>query len=382
MRVAAALFLGILATRIPFMTAHLWAWDSGLYARALEEGFYVTADPATQRPHPPGYIWYIGAAALVRGVTHDSNAALVVISMVSGAAGAALLYLIAGRHVRRRVALVAALAYGLSPVVWTYSEVAYPYTLLALLSLALGTMLIEGRRPLLESFALGMLAGFRQDLLVLLGPLWLWRAGALPAWTLALSGVALAAGIMTWLVPTAALSGGAGAYIATLGEQSRTVSGGSLPGGGVDAVAQNLVVLGEPLLVGLNVLWLVLVADALWGVLRAARGHGPRPSRVATGLVLWIAPAVLFYAVVHIGEWGYALFLIPPLVLTAAIRLDRLIPRVGDRAWTALAAALVVVPAILFLATDVRFSARQIRERDRDVDSLAWPCRRIDPGWD
>jgi hypothetical protein len=382
MRTAAALFLGVLATRIPFMTTHLWAWDSGLYARAIEEGFYVTADPATQRPHPPGYIWYVWTAALVRGVTHDSNTALVVISMVSAAAGAALLYLIAARHVRREVAVVAALAYGLSPVVWMYSEVAYPYTLLALLSLALGTMLIEGRRPVFESFALGLLAGFRQDVLVLLGPLWLWRVGALPVRTLALSSSALVAGSLIWLVPSAALSGGLSAYIATLGEQSRVVSGGSLPGGGPGAVAQNAVILGEPLVVGLNVLWLLLVADLVWVALRATRGHGPRPGRLAIGLALWIVPALVFYVVVHVGEWGYALFLFPPLVLTAAIRLDRLVARVGDRAWPALAAVVVIVPAILFLASDMRFSARQIRERDRDIDSLTCLCRTIDRRWE
>lgn len=382
MRIAAALFVGTLATRIPFMTTHLWAWDSGLYARALEEGFYVTADPATQRPHPPGYIWYVWVAALVRGVTHDSNTALVIVSVICAAAGTALLYVVASRRVRRGVAVTAALAYGLSPVVWTYSEVAYPYTLLALLSLALGTMLIEGRRPLLESFALGLLAGFRQDVLVLLGPLWLWRVGALPVRTLTLSGVVLVVGSLTWFVPSAALSGGLGAYVAALGEQSRVVSGGSLPGGGLDAVAQNAVILGEPLAVGLNVLWLLLAADLVWGALRAARGEGPRPGRLAIGLVVWIVPALVFYTIVHVGEWGYALFLVPPLVLTAAIRLDRLVARVGDRPWPALAAVVVVVPAILFLATDLRFSARQIRERDRDLDSLTWSCPTIDGRWE
>src|SRR5439155_10275511 len=75
--VAAAIFVVTVVTRVPFATAHLYAWDSTLYARALEHGFRVTADPATESPHPPGYIWYVAVAALVRLAVHDSNAALV-----------------------------------------------------------------------------------------------------------------------------------------------------------------------------------------------------------------------------------------------------------------------------------------------------------------
>ena len=76
--VALMIFVVTVLTRMPFATAHLYAWDSTLYARALEQGFHVTADPATESPHPPGYIWYVAVAALVRLAVRDSNAALVI----------------------------------------------------------------------------------------------------------------------------------------------------------------------------------------------------------------------------------------------------------------------------------------------------------------
>ncbi len=161
----------VVLSRLPFVTTHLWAWDSVLYARALEQGFHVAVDPRASRPHPPGYIWYVAAAQLARAVLGDSNSALVLVSILGAAACSALLWLVALRYVRPRVALIAALAFAASPVTWTYSEIAYPYTLLALLSLALGALFLARWRPLLLSVAFGALSGARQDILVLLAPL-------------------------------------------------------------------------------------------------------------------------------------------------------------------------------------------------------------------
>src|SRR2546423_1475697 len=52
------LVLGVLASRLPFVTNDLWAWDSVLYARALEQGFHVGFHLADQRPQAPGYLFY------------------------------------------------------------------------------------------------------------------------------------------------------------------------------------------------------------------------------------------------------------------------------------------------------------------------------------
>ena len=78
--VAAGLAALVIVARLPFATHTLWAWDSVLYARALEQGFHVGVDLADQRPHPPGYLFYVGGAAAARLFTGDSNAALVVTS--------------------------------------------------------------------------------------------------------------------------------------------------------------------------------------------------------------------------------------------------------------------------------------------------------------
>ena len=380
--IAALIFAGTIATRVPFATAHLYAWDSTLYARALEHGFHVTADPATESPHPPGYIWYVGLAALVRAVVHDSNAALVIVSIIASALAGAAFYLIARRLAREGIAITAALAFVLSPVVWMYSEVAYPYTVLALLSLVLGWWLVDGRRPLLQSATFGLMLGFRQDLLLILGVLWLWRIARLGARRAALAVGVLGAASLTWAIPTVVLSGGPAEYARALTEQSAMVVAGSVPTSGASALAVFLVLMGEPLIWGLFPLGLLLVADGAWLLVRIARGRVVGlPRGLALAFLLWTAPAMAFYVLVHIGEWGYVLSVIPPVLLAAATRADRAVARVPSATWPALAAAVVLVPALTFLFVEMRFSAERLRQREHELSALVLvhsPAERAD----
>jgi hypothetical protein len=369
--VATLIFAGTVLTRVPFATTHLYAWDSTLYARALEHGFHVTADPATESPHPPGYIWYVAVAALVRLGVRDSNAALVIVSIVASALAGAAFYLIARRIVRESVAITAALAFVLSPVVWLYSEVAYPYTVLTLLSLTLGWWLTSGTRPIAASAALGLLMGFRQDLLLILGALWLWRILGLGARRGLLAAGALAAAALVWAVPVVALSGGPFEYARALSEQSAMVTGGSVAAAGAGAFTFFLVLMGEPIVWGLFPLGLVLLADGLWLARRALRGEATWPPRgLALAFVLWVAPAVAFYVLVHIGEWGYVLSILPPLALASATRVDHAVSRVPTRAWAVAAAAAILIPAAAFLFADMRFSTERLRERERELSGL------------
>jgi hypothetical protein len=349
--VAGVVFAAVVLVRLPFATTQLWAWDSVLYARALELGFHVDADPSGSRPHPPGYIWYVGAAQLARAVLDDSNAALVLLSIVASAAGAALLWLLASRWVRPGTAIVIALAFAASPLVWTYSEVAYPYTLLALVSLVLGWSLIEGRRPLMASLALGVLSGARQDVLVLLAPLWIWSVWGLgPRGRAAAAGIA-AAGVLTWWIPSAMLSGGPLAYADALAHQTERVAGTySVPANGGVALLYNTAFTFEALAWGLGLLALPLAVSVARSALRARRGAVIRPDRLVTGLLLWILPALAFYALVHIGEWGYVLSVLPALFLAAGLALERAVPVRPTRRWATAGVAAVVLPAAFFLS--------------------------------
>ena len=356
--VASLLFAVVVLSRLPFATMHLWAWDSVLYARALEQGFHVSADPAASRPHPPGYIWYVAIASVARWAVGDSNAALVLVSILASAAGAALLYLVATRYVRPSLALLIALAYAASPLTWMYSEIAYPYTVLAFISVSLGAMFLSRRSPLLASLAFGIASGARQDVLLLLAPLWLWsvRPHGLRGWLRAASLVA--AGALTWIVPSVVLSGGLAEYAAALFQQGEVVTDTySVPARGLPALIYNLGFTVEAIGWGLGLLAIPLGIAIVQRARLMWRTRSDHLDPLSAALAVWIAPALAFYTVIHIGEWGYVLSVLPPLLLGSAVALDRAVPLIAVVRWPATAAAAVLLPAAIFLSGESAFRA-------------------------
>ena len=99
-------------------------------------------------------------------------------SIVASGLAAATAYLVARRFARSGAACAGALGLGLSPIAWTFGETAVPYELLALGSISIAGAFHASRgrpdRTIAASLLWGLAAGFRQDLLVILGPLWLW----------------------------------------------------------------------------------------------------------------------------------------------------------------------------------------------------------------
>jgi hypothetical protein len=372
--IAAALFALTLASRVPFMSGQLWAWDSVLYARALEDGFHVDYVTADQRPHPPGYLFYVAIAAFARQFTGDSNSALVLISMVSGALSAALLFLFARRFVSERSATLLALGFALSPLVWLYSEVAYPYTLLGLLSVALAACFADTRgrgvpAALIASAAFGGSAGFRQDLLWILGPLWVWTV-----WPLPWRGRAAAAGMvcvasLSWLAPSAMLSGGLSAYLDAVVRQSDFVRAThSVLAQGLPALARNLTTTLYAIAWGLGLFTLAVVALGLIAGYRTVRRRHLRVDQRERLLIAWTLPGLVLYIGLHIGEWGYVLSILPALYVVAGIAIDRA-AAAPAKARTFAFAAAVLVPALVFTTSSASFSTAAIARQDWELAS-------------
>ena len=367
--IAAGLFVATLATRIPFMSDQLWAWDSVLYARALEDGFHVDYVAANQRPHPPGYLLYVAAAAVVRQITADSNSALVIISMIASALAVAALFLFSRRFASDRAAAFVSVGFALSPLVWHYSEVAYPYTLLGLLSIVLAASFAaaHGRgttAALIASGAFGLIAGFRQDLLMIIAPLWIWLVWPIGWRGRAASAGMVSLGILTWLVPSMVLSGGALPYFSALFRQTDFVRATySVLAQGLPALGTNLGTTLYAVSWGIGLFAVPVLALAAAGAYRAVRrGRAAIGAREAF-LILWIAPALLFYIALHIGEWGYALSVLPGLYIFAAMAIDRVQPTAKAGRGVFFAASLVV-PAVLFTVSPAPFSAAAIDVHD------------------
>lgn len=364
--IAAALAALVFATRVPFAAKTLWAWDSVLYARALEEGFHVGVDLADQRPHPPGYLFYVGAAAMARLLVRDSNVALVIVSVLASALTAAAVYLLCRRYADRALAVVVAIGAATAPLAWTYGEVAMPYALLGLLSIGLAVLLRDARSrswpaALIASAVLGLAAGFRQDVLLLLGPLWLWMLASWSWRERAICVGALGVAALAWFVPSAALSGGPAAYLANLGGQAARVSELS-PAAGGDALLRNTLLTVYALWWGLLGFALLLVA----GIVARLRRRG-RLSDDTVFFALWLVPAALVYVTIHIGDPGYLMSMLPGLYVACAALLAP-VAASAPRAALALSAALVALNVGVFVASDAPLSANAIARHDRSLD--------------
>ena len=374
---AAAIFALVLATRIPFAAEPLWAHDSALYAAALERGFHVDDDLSQQRPHPPGYLFYVAVAALARLGGAGSNDSLVLVSAVASALAAAALFLFARRWMRDGVAVVTALAFAANPLVWQYSEIAFPYTTLALGSILVAAACLAARgRDLRAAMAagavLGIASGFRQDLLLLRGPLWIWTVSPLGPRRAAIASAGVACASLAWVVPSVALSGGPRDYLDALLTQTAYVRATySVEMRGLPALAANAAATSWALVWGLSTVGPFGVA----GIAAAMRRHVDERSRA---LLVWTLPPLGVYVALHIGDWGYVLSILPGAFIAAGRALDAAIRWLEVRASNArthpfgvptsalggATALFVAVPGLAFAFAPLPFSASAIAEHD------------------
>ena len=364
----------VIVTRLPFATHFLFEWDSVLYAQALEHGFQVSADLADQRPHPPGYLFYLAAAALLRVVTGDSNSALVALSIVASAGATVAVFLLARRFARAELAGFVALAFAVDPLVWAHGEIALPYIVLALGATALALLFWDAReggarRLLAASVAFGLAAGFRQDLLLLLGPLWLWAAARHGPRLFPLGAIGIGAACLSWLVPSALLSGGLGAYLGAIAAQSGSITSQSVASpAGADALSYNLRFTALALGWGLFAVGVLLAGLLIAPALHWAR-H-PRPIRIGERgafFLLWIGPGLVVYLAWIIGDWGYVLSILPALYVLCAMLLERALgPARGPAlaAWRALTTVIVVAAALAFVFLSGRWSQAMLFTHD------------------
>jgi hypothetical protein len=370
--IAGALFALTLATRVPFGSTQLWAWDSVLYARAIEQGFHVDYATATQRPHPPGYIFYVAATTLARQFTADNNSALVLVSMIATALAASALFVLARRLASERSAVLVALGFALNPLVWLYSEIAYPYAVLGLLSIVLAACFAQARgrgltAALIASAAFGAITGFRQDLLLIFAAAWVWTVSPLGWRGRAAAAGALSLGCVAWLIPTTMLSDGLLDYIDDVLHQTDFVrETHSVLAQGLPALGTNLSTTVYALGWGLGLFALPVVALMLIGGYRAIRSRNVRLGRSQSLLLAWIIPAIAIYIVLHIGEWGYVLSILPALYAVAAMAIDR-VPLVPQGARRAVFAASLIVPALVFTTSSAPFSAAAIAQHDWEL---------------
>lgn len=390
--VGLALFSVALASRLPFLTEQLYEHDSVLYARAVE-----SFDPTAQRPHPPGYLWYVllvRAGTLVLG---DPNTAMTGISAVAGAAAVVLLYALGARMYDERTGRIAALFLLTSVAFWARGVVAYPYTLLAALTILVALLFWRAadrteagaarpereRRLIVAGAVWGLAAGFRPDLAVLLAPLWLLAAvmSAPRVRSAALSAAAAAAGVLLFLATSgAATPGGLSAYLAVLTTQTDYVGQHlRLENGAGAEIPRNAHAVGRFLGRALYAVAPLFLVFALSRDLRLVESREPRRTLF---LLVWALTPLPLYVLVHVGEYGHVFTMLPGLLILAAraaigavraARMPRALPQVVG--------AAVLANAAIFLLSDSPLSARDLARRDTGIlEKAAWIRANADPG--
>ena len=303
-RLALLFFVLAILSRLPFQTENLWAHDSVLYERAIDR-----FSPIDQQPQAPGYLYYVLAIRALVAMTRDANRAMTIVSLIAGAVAIALLYLFAARLYDERTGRISAIFLLTAVTFWAYAGIAYPYTVLAALTIACAFAFWHaatgsGGRALIGASALyGIAIGFRSDLAVFLAPLWLIAAWGRRLGAAFVGAVVVAALFATWYVGSALADGGFAAFSAALGEQSRFVDDRYSMFGerGLSAIGSNIYELAR--FVGRATYFLAPLVAAV-PLSASARHIELSDRRRALFLLAWTLTPLAIYVPIHVGEYG------------------------------------------------------------------------------
>jgi MFS family permease len=328
--VAAVLALLAVAVRLPFRADFLTNWDSVNFALGV-----TSFDLATHQPHPPGYLGWVELSRAATWLTSDPNAAMTLLSAISGAVATALAYLLARRFVGRRASLIVALLFSTAPLVWYYSVVALSYMTTG--AVAMGLLLalviaVQERSPralLVASVLLAVVGALRPTDEAMLFPAWAFVTLTF-GWRDRIRATAVMGVLsLAWVVPLLWLSGGVGAF-AGEGSAVADLAGGRtwVLGGNLTGFAQNLGMVGAGLVLGIFGGLAVLVLARVRGV--HPFGGLARDERRL--LIAWVALPLFVYTLLHTGQLGYVILLLPVAYVGVARAVPRLPQAVRDHA--------------------------------------------------
>lgn len=387
--IALGVALLTIGTRFPMRSHRVFNWDAVNFVLALSD-----YDVRLHHPHPPGYPVFVAMGRVLGLVIPDANGSLVAVAMLLSAGAVAALYLLGMTLFDRATGIVAALYLLVSVTFWTNGAVALAYASLALFGILVASFAWQRRSlaaipwsedvrlparemryalALSAAYAIG--GGFRPDLLLFLAPLWLWGHWRMKPRQIALSAAVGAALVLAWFVPTVALSGGWVEYwkVFRAYASNDVLKRYSVAQNGPKALIVNLRDTAKYTGYALYALALPVGGAAVWLAAQARQWRQPRVALFA----LWIAPMLLFYAWVHIGDPGYVLTFVPALLLLAA-RFTTALPKIAGRVTRAASIQRVIAPAlvacvllantVVFLFRPLTLTAPGIRRQDATID--------------
>jgi hypothetical protein len=344
------LVFGVLAaaSRLPLSPKTLFSFDDVNFAYALEE-----FDPRISQPQPPGYPLFVLEMRVLRWAGVERPETILRVVAWAGTTAALIGLAVCGERVLGAGAGVcAAWLLLFHPSFWFAGLTSALRVQLAVISVLVAAACDrawkgERRWMYVSAVALGIGAGIRPSLGLLLLPLW-----AVAAWRcagprrrlrpLARGSALLAMTVLLWLVPTVWQAGGVTGYFQTCWSYLR------------DQAAVTSALFGAPepqarfTIVSL-VVW-TLSGTLLWPVWMAAswrRGEGfSLPGDRLIFLALWMAPSFLFAWLVHIADPGQALAMVPVVCLVGGYFLSRATRRLEPWVGAEHGLLILVLPAL------------------------------------
>lgn len=389
--ISLGLFLASLLVRIPFRSEQLFHGDS--YGLAAGVMYTLTA-------HPPGFIGYCTLVRLAYYLAGDVNLAFVVVNILSTGAATALTYLLARHLFDRRAGLIAAVLYATSLDTSYFAEVALSYAAegaFATAAALTGWLSVKRRSfgwLLAHSAVLAIGGSVRQTTLAFLLPLWLWIVWrSVPRWwQRACAVVVLVAVVSVWSIPNAQRlakywdQADIGYFESVYKLQVAMEQYYDSSRFGTVQYEESQPRFHWPLVelgVAIRNHFVPPTADAPREVRTASASHALRLilyqtakllfyGGVAMGLAgvfvllaflkrvrqtfdverwiflaLWVLPAALFFALNHLGAWGYLLIFLAALATIAAQAIVVLFTT--TRAQVVVTGALALTNVLLFL---------------------------------
>jgi hypothetical protein len=372
-------FITTLLTRLPFRSDYLYDHDSVQFALGIKN-----YDVYLHQPHPPGYFLYVYTAKLIDYFIRDANLSLVWISIIGSALTVAVIYNLGSALFGRREGWWAALIAVTSPMFWFYGEVALTYVIAACFASLVGLftwrlLTGSGRWIYLFPVVLGVAAGFRQDLLMFLGPLWLTGLTKTNYRTFTIASLLLLITLMLWFVPMLIATGGSARYFSALSElwQYNNANQSIL---GQSSRFDSLLTLVGFLSYGIGVGTIFLLFSG-YAVIRTGEWR-TLPGNKLLFFASWLAPALLFFTFIFIPPYKYSyglvvvpafLLLTPPAVrhaLTALKTVTGFSGLSGEHAPTFILSLLVVSNSLVFCFTDSGFSVSGLRTHDQLISTI------------
>lgn len=344
---ALVIFLLLAATRIPLAPKYLYSFDSVNFALALDE-----FNPTKHQPQPPGYPMFVGLTWVVRLAVPRAEDALVVAGLVMSAVAMLGLWRLAAGMFGRNAALLAVALLGFNPAFWFGGITNQVRLCLAFCSMSIALLawiaLQRSSNPwwLYAVFAgLGLGAGFRPALGVLLIPLalWVWWRTSGSIRTLLVAGCWTISGMAPWIVASAIAVGGLACWLRLLWTYAKDQFQGTSVLFGASADSAWTMATQAIVWNGLGMLawvWVVPFVRAPW------RDNQWRERAIF--LTVWFTPIFLFSALVHIGDPDQALASIPALCLVGGAVLAAFLERIGSTRVGLVATLVAALNAVLF----------------------------------